>query len=78
MQALVVTLLEIANSAKVDLLTFTAHNELWQTCMIPLGFTFRDDQHLFGVAVQDAELQAHFINPARWWVTSCDTHSEGF
>lgn len=78
MQALVVALLEMASSFKVDLVSFTAHDELWQTCLIPLGFTFRDDKHLFGVAVQDAQLQAHFLDPVRWWVTSCDTHSEGF
>jgi hypothetical protein len=78
LQALIVTLLEIASAEGVDLVSFTAHNELWQTLMIPLGFTFREDGHLFGVAVQDSELQAHFIDPSRWWVTSCDTHSEGF
>lgn len=77
-QALMVRLLEIASRAKVDLLSFTAHNELWQTCLIPLGFTFRDDGHLFGVAVHDPQLQAHFIDPKHWWVTSADTHSEGF
>ncbi len=78
LQAMVVALLEIASAASVDLVCFTAHNELWQTLMIPLGFTFREDAHLFGVAVKDSELQADFIDPARWWVTSCDTHSEGF
>ncbi|HMW49265.1 MAG TPA: hypothetical protein PKD17_08395 [Cellvibrionaceae bacterium] len=78
LQALVVALLEIASLASVDLVCFTAHNELWQTLMIPMGFTFREDAHLFGVAVKDSELQAHFIDPTRWWVTSCDTHSEGF
>ncbi len=78
LQALVVSLLEVASAASVDLVCFTAHNPLWQTLMIPLGFTFREDAHLFGVAVQDSELQADFIDPTRWWVTSCDTHSEGF
>ena len=54
LQALVVALLEIASVACVDLVCFTAHNELWQTLMIPMGFTFRDDGHLFGVAVKTA------------------------
>ncbi|MEY4589864.1 MAG: hypothetical protein RL497_1940 [Pseudomonadota bacterium] len=78
LQALLASLLEIACAANVSVVSFTAHNETWQHLLIPFGFTFRDDGHLFGVAVKDHELQAHLLSPPHWWVTSCDTHSEGF
>ncbi len=70
--------LENAVAAGVNHLAFTAHAWYMAEVLTQCGLRWRDDEHLFGVYVQNTATQGDLLNGPSWWLTSCDTHSEGF
>jgi hypothetical protein len=76
--ALLKQLLVIAHQQKLSMILFIALAPSYSTYLQNMGFSWRDDGHLFSVFTADEALQALIYDEQNWLATEIDTHNEGY
>lgn len=75
--ALISSLINLAYQEKLPIISFIAHQHLLSSPLKKIGFRWRDDGHLFSIYL-DKDQPESIAKIENWYLTSIDTHSEGF
>lgn len=75
--AIISALVDFAYEENLPIISFIAHQHLLASPLKNLGFRWRDDGHLFSIYLNEEQPES-IVQIENWYLTSIDTHSEGF
>lgn len=75
--AIITALVEFAYQENSPIISFIAHQHLLAAPLKKMGFRWRDDGHLFSIYLNNDQSES-IQQIENWYLTSIDTHSEGF
>jgi hypothetical protein len=75
--AIISALVNFAYQENLPIISFIAHQHLLALPLKNIGFRWRDDGHLFSIYLNKDQSESS-TQIENWYLTSIDTHSEGF